>query len=141
MRKTDIRQLMDAVAEIIKSIHQHSYSNHENQKLYPGQPKFLCLLKEHEGITQKELARKHFVKPSTVTGMLAKLEANHYVYRIPDPIDKRIQRVYLTPEGRNLAERGEAIMAGLTQKMFDGFSDEELQIYLRLTNKIRDNLR
>jgi threonine-phosphate decarboxylase len=141
MKQTDLKSLIEVFSRIAKSIHQLSYSNQGNQKMYPGQRRLLCLLKEHEGLTQIELAKMHFVKPSTITGMLTKLEANHFVYRVPDKTDKRNMRVYLTPEGKDLAKRGEAFMTALAQRMFDNFSNEDLQTYLTLTKKISDNLK
>ncbi len=96
---------------------------------------------ENEGITQKALSEKHFVKPATITGMLNKLEANHYVYRVPDEVDKRMIRVYLTPEGRHLAEEGDKFMQGMTNKLFEGFTEEELKTLLYLIQKIRNNIK
>ncbi|HKL79020.1 MAG TPA: MarR family transcriptional regulator [Mobilitalea sp.] len=141
MEKTETKQMIDAFSEVIKSIHQQSYDKLDKIKLYPGQPKLLALIKENEGLTQKELARRNCVKPATITGMLLKLELNKYVYRNPDTKDKRIMRVYLTPEGRIMAEYGEKLLISMTEKMFEGFTDEEMKTYLRLTYKVRDNLQ
>ncbi len=141
MNNSDIRLLIDSISEIFKSTHQLSYQKMGKLKMYPGQPKLMALIRKNEGIAQKELACKNFVKPSTVTGMLNKLEANGYVLRVPDETDKRIMRVYLTPTGRKLADRGEQFMIGLTKKMFAGFTEEELQTFIRLTDKIKDNLQ
>ncbi len=124
----------------MKSIHQHSYQKLEKTKLYPGQPQLLLHIKDNEGITQKALSEKHCVKPATITGMLNKLEANHYVYRIPDTEDKRMMRVYLTPEGLLQAEAGEKFMEGMTTKLFDGLTEEELKTLLHLMQKIRNNI-
>jgi MarR family transcriptional regulator, organic hydroperoxide resistance regulator len=124
----------------MKVIHQHTYKTVEKTKLYPGQPQLLMHIKEKEGITQKELSEKHFVKPSTITGMLIKLEANHYVYRVSDEEDKRIMRVYLTPEGRIMAEKGEKFMQGMTARLFHGFTEEELKTLLYLIQKIKNNM-
>jgi DNA-binding MarR family transcriptional regulator len=124
----------------MKAIHQHSYQKLEKTKLYPGQPQLLIHIKDNEGITQKALSEKHFVKPATITGMLNKLEANHYVYRVSDDEDKRIMRVYLTIEGRHLAEAGEKFMEGMTNQLFEGLSAEELKTLLHLIQKIRNNM-
>ncbi len=124
----------------MKSIHQHSYHKLEKTKLYPGQPQLLLHIKDNEGITQKALSEKHCVKPATITGMLNKLEANHYVYRVPDEVDKRMMRVYLTPEGRHLAEEGDKFMQGMTNQLFNGFTEEELKTLLHLIQKIRINI-
>lgn len=139
--RAEVKELVETLTEVFKSIHQRSYHKMENKNLYPGQPRLLSLIKKCEGITQKDLSKYTFVTPATITGMLNKLEANHYVYRIPDGIDKRIMRVYLTPEGRELADSGEKFMAAMTEQIFDGFNDEELHTFLTLSNKLKSNLR
>lgn len=139
--RDEAKELIAALGEIFKAIHQRSYHKMESQCLYPGQPKLLSLISKNEGITQKELSEKAFVTPATITGMLSKLEANHIVYRIPDDTDKRIMRVYLTPEGNQLALKSEQFMVSLTEQAFNGFDLEELQTFLTLTNKMRNNLR
>lgn len=140
MKRAEIKQVLDSFSEVYKCIHQRSYHSLEALNLYPGQPKFLTLIKANEGVTQKELSELHFVAPATITGMLNKLEANKYVYRVPDENDKRVMRVFLTPEGRELAVQGEKFMVDLTERMFQDFTEEELQTFLRLTNKITSGL-
>lgn len=141
MERNDIEQLLTTFSEFFKAVHQRSYQTLDKLKLYPGQPQLLSLIMKHEGITQKEIADKKFVKPATVTGMLNKLESNKYVYRIPDTVDKRMMRVYLTPEGKILAKQGEKFMIEMTNSMFKGFTKEEIQTYIKLTNKMRNNLQ
>jgi len=136
----EMKQLISVFSEVFKAIHQLSYQDLAAKNLYPGQPQLLNLISTDEGITQKELSKKNCVTPSTITGMLNKLEANGYVYRMPDEADKRIMRVYLTPHGREHAEDGKKFMISLTEQLFQGFSEDELQVYIRLTEKIRSNI-
>jgi DNA-binding MarR family transcriptional regulator len=139
--RAEVKQLLDAISEVFKSIHQRSYHKLKSANMYPGQPKILSLILANEGIPQKELSEKSFVKPASITGMLNKLEANKYVYRIPDAVDKRIMRVYLTPEGRQFAAESEVFMASMMEQLFEGFSDEELQTFVKLAEKMRRNMR
>ncbi len=141
MENQEIKQLINTYSEVFKLTHQLSYQKMDKLNMYPGQPKLLALLRYHEGLTQKELACKNYVKPSTITGMLNKLESNGYVYRIPDESDKRIMRVYLTPEGRHLAEQGENFLINMTEQMFAGFTEDELKTFIRLSDKIKENLQ
>ena len=134
--KTEVKQLTEIFYVVFKALHQKSYQNLTQYKLYPGQPQLLALIKSKEGITQKELSERNSVTPATITGMLNKLEANQYVYRLPDKEDKRIMRVYLTPEGRLMANHAETFMVYLSDRLFEGFTEEELQTYIRLTEKI-----
>lgn len=139
--RAEVRELVENLSEVFKSIHHRSYHKMENKNLYPGQAKVLSLIKAHEGITQKDLSKMTFVTPASITGMLTKLEANHYLYRVPDQEDKRIMRVYLTPEGHKLADKGELFMMNMIDHAFEGFNDEELHTFLTLTQKLRNNLR
>lgn len=139
--KAELKELLGNLSEVMKYIHQHSYHKMNNKHMYPGQPKLLSLIKANEGITQKELAEKNCVTPATVTGMLSKLESNHLIYRTPDKADKRVLRVYLTPEGAKFAEFAEEFMATQVEQLFNGFTDEELHTLLNLSLKMRDNVR
>lgn len=138
--KQEIQQVIDAFSQVFKSLHKRSYHRLDDKNLYPGQPKLLSIIRKNEGITQKELSAKNWVKPATISGMINKLEANHYVYRVPDESDKRIMRVYLTPEGRHLSEQSEEYMAALVEQLFNNFTEEELKTFVTLTEKLRNNL-
>lgn len=138
--RAEVKQLLDAISEVFKSIHQRSYHKIKTAHLYPGQPRLLSLILANEGIPQKDLSEKNFVKPATITGMLNKLEEKNYVYRVPDTVDKRIMRIYLTPEGRQLAEDSERFMVTMVEQLFEGFSEEELTTFVKLAEKMRNNL-
>jgi DNA-binding MarR family transcriptional regulator len=138
--KDQISQVMETFSDIMKLIHQQTYSIMRDKNIYPGQPRLITLIKRNEGITQKELSQKNCVKPATITEMLKKLELNHYVYRVPDEKDKRIMRVYLTAQGQRFAEHSEQYAKNMTDLIFRGFSDEELHTFTRLMGRIRNNL-
>lgn len=138
--RPELKELLANLSEVTRYIHQRSYHTMNDKCLYPGQPKLLSLIRTNEGITQKDLAEKNCVTPATITGMLNKLEANHYVYRVPDESDKRVMRVYLSEEGRRLAEGAEKFMVSLIEQLFTDFSDEELQSLLSLSMKMKNNM-
>ncbi len=138
--KDEVRQILGIFSEIMKQLHQRSYHKVGDKHVYPGQPKLLSIIKAHEGITQKELSSKNCVRPATITGMLNKLEARHLVYRIPDEADKRIMRVYLTSEGKRIAEHSDDVINIMIQQLFQNFSEEELHTLLNLIKKARNNL-
>lgn len=137
----ELKQLVESFHEFMKALHQKSYHNLKDKKIYPGQPKLLSLIKANEGIHQKELSKKMCVKPATITGMLVKLEANHYIYRKMDDVDKRIMRVYLTPEGHQFAMEAENFLNELTEQLFSDFSDDEIKTMNHLIGKMINNLK
>lgn len=141
MDKIEIKRLADVFSELFKAVHLQSYQGLDKLNLYPGQPQLLALIKSKEGITQKELSERKFVTPATITGMLNKLEAHKLVYRVSDQEDKRIMRVYLTEEGRRLTVQSDQFMSDLSDRVFEGFTDEEIEQYINLTDKMRKNLQ
>jgi len=57
-------------------------------------------------ITVGELAAAEQVSPPTISRMLGEMEREGLVERIADPVDRRIQRVRATRNGRRLLEEG-----------------------------------
>jgi len=68
-----------------------------------------CLLEE-DGMTLKEVGSKAMIDSSSMTVLVDKLENEKLVQRRLDPDDRRAIRVFLTAEGRKLAQR--ALEAG-----------------------------
>ncbi len=64
----------------------------------------LELIEADPGLTQREIAERLDVEPITVARMLDRLEARQMVERRPDPRDRRVWRVHLSPAGRRMRE-------------------------------------
>ncbi|MGE5455458.1 MAG: MarR family winged helix-turn-helix transcriptional regulator [Methylocystaceae bacterium] len=63
-----------------------------------------CLLEE-DGMTLKEVGSKAMIDSSSMTVLVDKLESENLVQRRLDPEDRRAIRVFLTQEGKDLAQR------------------------------------
>lgn len=64
-------------------------------------PYFFFLIK-NPGVTQDELSKRLVINKSNVTRSIQFLEEKGYVRRTNDPLDKRINHIYLTKEGEEL---------------------------------------
>jgi len=82
-----------------RSALQVALADHE---LHPGQELLLLQLGEQDGLTQSELVLRLQIQPPTLTRMLNRMVSTGIIERKPDPGDRRISRVYLTPTGRKL---------------------------------------
>jgi DNA-binding MarR family transcriptional regulator len=60
----------------------------------------LATIARHGPVALGELAALEGVKPPTTTTTVAGLEAQGLVARVPDPSDRRVSRVTVTPRGR-----------------------------------------
>ncbi len=85
-------------------------------------PQLLCLTKitETGGITIKDLAAEVFLSPSTVVGIIDRLENRQLVERIREKPDKRLVRVVPTEEAWRLVAQSPT---PLHENLVAGFSD------------------
>ncbi|KAB8295675.1 MarR family winged helix-turn-helix transcriptional regulator [Bifidobacterium avesanii] len=117
--------------------------NHSNRRideairrigLLPGQPKILECLNERDGRTAKEICDECILDKSTMTGLLARMEARGLVRREAHETDRRSYRVFLTDAGRARMPEIRSIMDGTDRAATKGMTDEE-------RNALREGLR
>jgi len=115
-----------AVARLHRTLRQHADAG-----LSPSQLSALVAIERHGSMTLGELAAHEGVAPPTITGVVARLEADGNVERGPDPTDRRVVRVTASAQGRELVvrarERKDAWLtrriAGLTPAELDRLAD------------------
>ena len=78
----------------------------KEENIHPRQMPLIIHLKRCEGCTQKELAEKMQVKPSTLNVMIGRMEKNGYIEKKQDKKDSRKSRIYFTEKGRSICEDG-----------------------------------
>jgi DNA-binding MarR family transcriptional regulator len=77
----------------------------------------LINLYRFEGISQQGLARKLLVGRSNMSMLLPQMEKRGLIKRRGDDKDKRVLRLYLTPEGRSVTERAMVIQTDLIERV------------------------
>ncbi len=110
-------------------------------ELTDGQPKVLSVLSKMEGCVQKELAEACRVEPATMTSLLKNMEQTNLIVKEKKQISgKRAYGIYLTEEGKVLADKVEDIVVKMEQISFAGFTPEEKEQFLELFTRIYQNL-
>ena len=122
------------------SMHREIVAGAAKQQLYPGQPKILEYLSEHDGCLQQELAKNCELNKSTITGLVKRMEEKHLIRRKVSTTDARSVAVYLTPEGKAAAEEMERIFENVESRALQGVSEEEKVILKKVLKQIRMNL-
>src|ERR1700730_3737086 len=89
----------------LERVHAHFAAVVAELDLAPVQAKALHELEVDPPISMRELAERLKSDPSNVTGLVARLEARGLVERRPDPTDRRIKGLALTPAGARMRER------------------------------------
>lgn len=77
------------------------------------------------GLTQQALAEKLLVGRSAMSMLLPELERRGLIERRSDEADRRVRRLWLTPEGNELTEKAMAIHVARLEAMMTVLSDAE----------------
>ncbi|OWV86699.1 MarR family transcriptional regulator [Rhizobium sp. R72] len=77
----------------------------------------LINLYRFEGISQQELARKLLVGRSNMSMLLPQMEKRGLIERRGDAKDKRVLRLFLTQEGREVTEKAMIIQTDLIERV------------------------
>lgn len=115
------------------------------QKLKPagmraGQiPVFLALGKG-EVRTQKVLAELAGIEQPGMATLLARMERDGLIEREPDPDDKRVSQIRLSPVGLIKSQQVIPIMEGASEEAFKGFTPLERDILITLLERMSSSL-
>lgn len=105
-----------------------------------GQGKVLVMLAENDGVSQKLLTEQSGIRPASLSELIIKLERNWLVERQRNEEDKRNRNVYLTEEGRALAETIKSRKDESADFLFDVLSEEEKETLTVLFDKLITSL-
>ena len=90
--------------------------------------------------SQRELERKLRLKPSTVNGIVDRLEAKGYVSRRASPQDGRVRLVSLTEAGRSKVQDFHVIVEETERRFTASLSEQERGQLRKLLSRIIENL-
>ena len=127
------------------------YCDHQVQKLMvrklrqydvsPMQCRTLTYLHEAEGeVNQKQLERHLMVKPSTVNGIVDRLEEKGMVRRSVSEWDGRCRLLSLTEEGRRFHDDFQDVLRQVNDRLERGFSQEEKAVFTDFLLRAARNL-
>ena len=101
----------------------------------------LTTLTEQEGVSQQVLARRLYVTKGNISGLLDRLETAGLVERRSTQADRRQYEIYLTPVGRDAAEKAIALQRAYIGSTFGRMDAGHLAELERLLVAVRDRIR
>ena len=104
-------------------------------RLSPGVLKTLVRLARTDGISMGDMARGIGCDPSYITALVDDLATHGLATREPDPLDRRVKIIVLTPKGRSLAEEINAVLS-VPPASFNALSRAELTQLRELLDKV-----
>lgn len=106
----------------------------------PQQWSALAWTDEDNGIPTGVLAQYLDIEASVTTGIVQRLEQHNLLERVHDRQDRRVVKIFLTAEGKNLVHSIKPLIITFHEKLFQGFSPEELQSLLKHIQHLGHNL-
>ena len=93
-----------------------------------------------EGIAQTELARLMSVGKVSLGGLVDRMEVNGILERLPDPVDRRAKKVFMTSKGEDLLHELQDIVESLNKHIMKGITREQGKILDGLLRAMKHNL-
>lgn len=113
-----------AHAEVMRA---HCEERGKTYVITPPQWGALALLLAHDGLTIGTMSHMRGVDAPTATGIITRLEQNGLVERQHDREDRRVVKVYLTDEGRDISYTLTSVVEQFDESLKRGFSEAELE--------------
>ena len=126
-RDKEIADVLDNLRRVFKVVHRYSKRAEKIRGLTGPQVWAMKVLAESAPIRVTDLARRMYLHPSTVVGILDRLEQHSLVARTRSRQDHRVVTISLTAEGRETVSKIPQIAQGLLLNGLKDLSDRDLQ--------------
>ena len=137
-RDLAISETMQALRRIIKAIQDYSQDISNQFGITGPQLWALKTIFEHGNLSLSELSKRMYLHPSTMTGVVDRLEKKGLVVRKRDKGDRRVVKLQITPEGADLIKKAPNPIQG---KMIYGLRRlrrQELDSIFRAVQKLTE---
>ena len=108
----EISETVQSLRRIVKTLEDYSQQVSGEFGITGPQLWALKTISEHDVLPLGQLSKKMYLHPSTVTGVVDRLESKGYVARGRDATDRRIVTVSLTAAGRALVRKAPSPVQG-----------------------------
>lgn len=120
--KNNLRHLFRSIFQKHRSVLQNHLDQYD---LYVGQPRYLRLIQQNPGITQKQLVSLLILSKETVSVTLKKLENADYLVRRVNEKDRREKHLFLTEKGTKTVLDLNEYFEKIENGMFAGLNEDE----------------
>ncbi len=118
-----ISRSMLAVTSLLKK----GFANEGINTIKPAYLGVLLSLWDEDGLKANELGKRAGLEPSTMTGLLDRMERDGLVKRKPDPNDRRAHRIHLTKEGVDAEVSATKVVSDTLEKVFSTISEKDIE--------------
>ncbi len=126
-------RILQSLRRIIKSIDIHSRKLATEHKITGPQLGCLLAVKENGPLTSSKLARQVYLSPSTIVGIIDRLEEKGLVQRCRDSKDRRLIHIHITDAGEELVAAAPSLLQDtLSNALVELPESEQISIAMAL---------
>ncbi len=118
-------RILQALRRIIRAVDIHSHKLATKHKITGPQLGCLLAVKESGPITSAKLAQKVYLSPSTIVGIIDRLEEKKLVERNRDSKDRRLIHICITTAGEELIAAAPSLLQETLVNALVELPDEE----------------
>lgn len=111
-----------------------------DRELTPTQMRIIGYLNENDVVYQKDLEKVLNLTRATVSGVLQTMEKNNLITRVSNNSDARLKQILLSDSARTIFEENKKKFDNLEKELVKGISDKELEIFVSVVEKMKNNL-
>ena len=131
--------LISRVTLVVTSALKRGFAEACVEQVKPAYLGVLLSLWQEDRLQVARLGRRAGLEPSTMTGLLDRMERDGLVRRVADPRDRRAQRICLTPEGRNIQATVMDVVDRILSNVFEGIPTEQIKTAKNLLRQVLAN--
>lgn len=105
-----------------------------------GQPKVLDYLKDHDGVSQKEIAAGCLIEAGSLTSILNRMEEKDLIERKMLNGNRRTFHIFMTESGKKNQKLVEKAFKKIEKTALNGISEEEQKQFMDIFCRIYRNL-
>ena len=105
-----------------------------------GQPKVLDYLKDHDGVSQKEIAAGCIIEAGSLTSILNRMEEKNLIERKMLNGNRRTFHIFMTESGKKNQKLVEEAFKKIEKTALNGISEEEQKLFMDIYCRIYRNL-
>lgn len=109
------------------------------EKVKPSYLGVLITLWRQDGVQASALGRKAGLEPSSMTGILDRMERDELIERKADPNDRRAQRIHLTKRGADVCQPVLDVVDRVLAQVTRGISDDDVASSKKTLRTVLDN--
>jgi DNA-binding MarR family transcriptional regulator len=135
------KQVVSQLVETSRLLRNHIDHRAKTRGTTRAQWIVLFRLRDQEGLSQRDLADVLELQPISLVRLLDRLVEQGFVERRSDPKDRRANRLFLTANGRQLADDLDSLRDAIATDVFQGVPTAVLESSLKTLRDVKDRIK